>query len=180
VEIGTIEKTIAGVVVQATKDNNQNEAQRLFHGRGGCFPGLEWCVIDFFPPVVLTTLFAPPPEGFEQSLLKVFESQNQFVEQGYSLVIQHRYLGRPTYNWLKGNSDQTVFAMRGDEKFHIRLEQKNVGYFLDMEPGRKWLEQYAAGANVLNLFAYTCVFWIRVKRTTYSMRCPLQKPSFSV
>jgi 23S rRNA (cytosine1962-C5)-methyltransferase len=52
-----------------------------------------------------------------------------------------------------------VFAKRNQLQFHLSLaKQQNIGFFLDIEPARQWLEQNAAGRRVLNLFAYTCSF----------------------
>jgi 23S rRNA (cytosine1962-C5)-methyltransferase len=33
------------------------DAQRLFHGRGGLYPGCEDWVLDFYPPVWVLTKF---------------------------------------------------------------------------------------------------------------------------
>ena len=35
------------------------DAQRIFHGRGGLFPGCEHLALDAYPPVFLLTAFAP-------------------------------------------------------------------------------------------------------------------------
>ena len=35
------------------------DAQRIFHGRGGLFPGCEHWVLDAFPPVFVLTSFQP-------------------------------------------------------------------------------------------------------------------------
>ena len=39
------------------------DAQRIFHGRGGRYPGCEQIVLDAFPPVLLLTSFAPVDEA---------------------------------------------------------------------------------------------------------------------
>jgi len=35
------------------------EARRIFHGRGGLYPGCEQWVLDAYPPVFVLTSFAP-------------------------------------------------------------------------------------------------------------------------
>ena len=35
------------------------DAQRVFHGRGGLFPGCEQWVLDAYPPVFVLTSFEP-------------------------------------------------------------------------------------------------------------------------
>ena len=37
-------------------------------------------------------------------------------------------------------------------------DRQNIGYFMDMQPGRAWLSGLAEGKSVLNLFAYTRSF----------------------
>ena len=39
------------------------DAERIFHGRGGLFPGCEHLALDAFPPVFLLTAFAPVTEA---------------------------------------------------------------------------------------------------------------------
>ena len=38
------------------------DAQRVFHGRGGLYPGCEHLSLDVFPPVWVLTSFQPLPE----------------------------------------------------------------------------------------------------------------------
>lgn len=139
-------------------DRTVLDSRRLLHGRGGCYPGLEWCSLDFFAPVLLLTAYQPPPEGFRAWLLTQLSPLWGQPGAPQALVVQHRYRqGAPSESWHGAMPDQ-AFAQRGRLKFHISFERQNVGYFLDMEPGRQWLEARADGANVLNLFAYTCAF----------------------
>ena len=51
-----------------------------------------------------------------------------------------------------------VVSERGARyRVHV-LKGQNHGLFLDMAEGRQWVREHAAGAKVLNLFAYTCAF----------------------
>jgi 23S rRNA (cytosine1962-C5)-methyltransferase len=75
------------------------------------------------------------------------------------MVVQRRYLQGAPSEILWGQLPDSLFARRGKSLFHLHLvQQQNSGFFLDIEAGRAWLEQYAAGKRVLNLFAYTCAF----------------------
>ena len=140
------------------------DAKRIFHGRGGCFPGLEWCCIDVFNPIVLVTVFEAPPADFENWLMDCFLATLSQQEAGFThLVVQHRYLPESPSRWLIGEPLERAVARRGGQQFNIRFNRKNIGYFLDMEPGRQWLEARANGKNVLNLFAYTCAFSVVAK-----------------
>lgn len=133
------------------------DAARLFHGRGGCYPGLQWCTIDAFTPTLLVTVFAPPQE---HALAEIQAHIARFLpcRMFDRLAVQHRHLPDAPYEWVVGMPLAESFAQRGENLFRLRYSRQNVGFFLDMEPGRQWLEQRAQGANILNLFSYTCAF----------------------
>lgn len=147
-------------IIQLQKSISAKEyvnSYRVFHGRGHCFPGLEFVTIDFFQPVVLVTLFAEPPTGwleaFNQAVLPQVQSLVDVV------VVQRRYLPGVPSEIVYGHLPENIYAQRSNLRFHLHLaQQQNSGFFLDMEPGRQWLEQHANGKRILNLFAYTCAF----------------------
>ncbi|HEY7885929.1 MAG TPA: class I SAM-dependent methyltransferase [Cellvibrionaceae bacterium] len=133
------------------------DSVRLLHGRGLCYPGLSFVALDFFQPVLLVTLFAAPPDGW----LAALEAQLKplLPEPVAAVVVQHRYQhGAPSVTLL-GEVPEVLYARRGPLRFTLNpLAQQNIGFFLDMEPGRQWLASLAVGKRVLNLFAYTCAF----------------------
>ena len=45
-----------------TKLQSSADTGRVFHGRGGLYPGCEQWALDFFPPVWLLTSFLPVEE----------------------------------------------------------------------------------------------------------------------
>lgn len=135
----------------------QIDSCRIFHGRGHVFPGLACVSIDFFHPLMLITLYDEPPSGwceqFQREVIPVCVAITDV------LVLQRRYLPKSPSEILKGQVPEVVFARRGAMRFNLHLaQQQNTGFFLDMEPGRLWVEQHASGKRVLNLFAYTCAF----------------------
>ena len=133
------------------------DSKRLFHGRGGCYPGLEGCVIDVFSPTVLVTFFDEPESGLLAKISAHIQARLP-CEYFDRLAVQHRYLTSAPIQWLIGEPLVDSFAQRGKTRFHLRYTRQNVGFFLDMENGRRWLEARAQGCNVLNLFSYTCAF----------------------
>lgn len=131
---------------------------RVFHGRGKVYPGLEFVTLDYFAPVVLVTLFHEPPSGwlevFSPSLVAKLSRTSVEV-----IIVQHRYAPGDLCEIIYGQLPDRVYAKRGSLKFHLSLaKNQNFGFFLDIEPARQWLEKYAQGKVVLNLFAYTCTF----------------------
>lgn len=133
------------------------DSYRVFHGRGRCFPGLEFVTIDFFQPVLLLTFFSEPPVNWLLDFSRiVLPELTPLIE---AVVIQRRYLAGAPSEILYGNLPAETYARRGSLLFHLHLaQQQNTGFFLDMEPGRRWLAQHANGKRILNLFAYTCAF----------------------
>lgn len=139
-------------LTQATLDT---QSRRIFHGRGRCYPGLEHVCIDWFNPAIVVTLFSDSGVEFEKSLIATI---NDFLGLSKSLYVQRRYLARPCYEHVTGPTLKQLFAQRGQLKFCLQLQHQNIGYFLDAEPARIWLEQEAKNKRVLNLFSYTCSF----------------------
>ncbi|WP_062065534.1 class I SAM-dependent methyltransferase [Cellvibrio sp. OA-2007] len=145
------------LLAEKTHSQTAIDSYRVFHGRGRTFPGLEFITVDFFQPAILITLFFAPPEQWLDELL--INITPLFDAETTVLVVQRRYLPSAPSEVVFGNLPDTVFARRGNLLFNLHLaQQQNSGYFLDMEPGREWIEQHAAGKRVLNLFAYTCAF----------------------
>ena len=133
------------------------DSYRVFHGRGHTFPGLEFVTVDFFQPVILVTLFAEPPHNFLTQLIN--KSRFLFDTKKTVLLIQRRYIAGAPSECIWGVLPEHCVARRGNLQFALHLaQQQNSGFFLDMEPGRAWIEQNARNKRILNLFAYTCAF----------------------
>jgi 23S rRNA (cytosine1962-C5)-methyltransferase len=134
------------------------QAQRLFHGRGHSFAGLEHLVIDWLPPVTLITLYKPEQIAEVHLLAEYLQS---ILPSCKSIQLQHRYQSAGPIEIIKGEQIQSCIILEGQNKFQISLGRaRNIGLFLDMRNGRNWLEQHSQGKRVLNLFAYTCGFSI--------------------
>nr|WP_010132749.1 class I SAM-dependent methyltransferase [Microbulbifer agarilyticus] len=138
------------------------DSRRLFHGRGHCYAGLDSVCVDSYHPAILVTLFDEYPE--EDALANQLWS---LVEPfGYrGVAVQRRYQRGAPIQWQCGEAVETPVARRGALKFPLTFDRQNVGFFLDIEPGRQWLEQQVrekAGTienlKLLNLFAFTCAF----------------------
>jgi 23S rRNA (cytosine1962-C5)-methyltransferase len=133
---------------------HSDEARRLFHGRGQCFEALGFINVDYFHPVLLVTLYQAPDLPAWQHLLTGLHSLDSVVE---CVLVQRRYLpGAPTETLLGEQPAQTL-AMEQGLQFALSFGGKqNIGFFLDMAPGRSWLKHRADQKRVLNLFSYTC------------------------
>ena len=133
------------------------DACRIFHGRGGLYPGCEHLSLDWYAPVWVLTSFQPLSEADVQTV------QAALVQRAgpLNLVVQIRQSGQ-------GGSDTRLVCGQVPEP-HVVTEQgaryrvhvlkgQNHGLFLDMASGRQWLREQAQDKRVLNLFAYTCAF----------------------
>ncbi|WP_288129402.1 class I SAM-dependent methyltransferase [Microbulbifer sp.] len=138
------------------------DSRRLFHGRGYCYPGFERVCIDSYQPVILVTLF----EEYEKEAALVAELWRLAAPQGYTgIAVQRRYQKRAPIEWEAGEPLEAPMAQRGGLRFPLTFDRQNVGFFLDIEPGRQWLEQQVwdktgqvESLKLLNLFAFTCAF----------------------
>ena len=134
------------------------QAQRLFHGRGHAYKNLEHVTLDWLPPVILITLFAPEPLIDIKLLADWLISK---LPSCKSIQLQHRYELAGRIDIIKGDTIQQFTILQDNLKFNIRLGQtRNTGLFLDMQNGRRWVQSHSNDKRVLNLFAYTCGFSI--------------------
>jgi 23S rRNA (cytosine1962-C5)-methyltransferase len=139
-----------------TNEKQHLQAQRLFHGRGHAYEGLHHVTIDWLPPVLLITLFAPESqmdiEDLADKLLTLLPDCN-------SIQLQHRYQLSGPINIIRGEAIQQLSIKQDDLQFNISLGQaRNTGLFLDMQNGRRWVQEHSNNKRVLNLFSYTCGF----------------------
>ena len=133
------------------------DACRIFHGRGGLYPGCEHLSLDWYAPVWVLTSFQPLSEAEVQTV----QAALALRPEPLNLVVQIRQSGQ-------GGSDTRLVCGQVPEP-HVVSEQgaryrvhvlkgQNHGLFLDMASGRHWLREQAQDKRVLNLFAYTCAF----------------------
>jgi len=140
-----------------------DEARRLFHGRGRCWPGLEQITVDWLQGVLLVSLFREPGQAelaaLKHMLMDLTRSPVWLHSQAHSLLLQHRYLPDSATQWLLGEVRDEWPISENGLRFKLDLGKKqNTGLFLDMRYGRRWVQAQAEGKRVLNLFAYTCGF----------------------
>ena len=144
------------------------DAQRLFHGRGGLYPGCEQWALDWYPPVLLLTSYQPVSDEVLAPIQTALAARwaELLPDQPLNLVFQHRDEVRADTRVLSGTvPDPHVVSEQGAQfKVHL-LRGFNHGLFLDMGEGRRWVREHVTQASttshrykVLNLFAYTCAF----------------------
>ncbi|RTR37854.1 SAM-dependent methyltransferase [Shewanella canadensis] len=137
------------------------EANRLFHGRGGLYPGAEHLCLDWFPPVLLLTSFKPL-EADELALsVDTIKQRWQALkgEEELNLVFQYRSGGQTLTELVAGSVPEKHQVKENGAEFYIHLLRgQNHGLFLDMKNGRQWVREHSQNKKVLNLFAYTCGF----------------------
>ena len=145
------------------------DACRLFHGRGGRYPGCEHLVLDAFPPVLVLTRFQPLDEAALQALDSALLARWAQIGQGQPLnwVFQMRQPGTKAETRLvRGSVPEPHIVTEAGLQYRAHvLRGQNHGLFLDMAAGRRWVRAHVAqhpehrhGLKVLNLFAYTCAF----------------------
>lgn len=139
------------------KNNNElQQAQRLFHGRGHAYEGLKHVTIDCLFPVVLITLYKP--ESIE-NIKALADYLVSVLPQIKSIQVQHRDEISGPIEVIWGEKIESLNIVEHNNKYKISLGRaRNTGLFLDMCNGRQWVQQHSYNKRVLNLFAYTCGF----------------------
>lgn len=133
-----------------------NDAQRLFHGRGHAYPGYEHVNIDWYAPLVLITLYRDVSASW---LAELAQNISQQLPQAQQIVAQQRHVRDGPFIWLHGDMVEKLQITEHRLTYWLTLgQQQNTGIFLDMANGRRWLQSVCCGKSVLNLFAYTCAF----------------------
>ena len=145
------------------------DAQRIFHGRGGLYPGCEQWSLDAYPPVWVLTSFAPVTDSALATIGAALEQRwLQIAPDGAPLnwVFQHRYEGGADTRLMAGSVPDPHVVSEQGAQYRVHVDKgQNHGLFLDMAEGRRWVRDYATahsddrfGLKVLNLFSYTCAF----------------------
>ena len=147
----------------ATMDR-PTDARRVFHGRGGLYPGCEHWVLDAFPPVWVLTSFQPVSDAELATVHAALAARWQALapDQPLNWVFQCRHEGPADTRLMAGSVPEPHEVSEDGARFRVHvLKGQNHGLFLDMAAGRRWVRAQAAarpGLKVLNLFAYTCAF----------------------
>jgi len=148
----------------ARMDLPATEAERLFHGRGGLFPGCEHWTLDWLAPVCLLTSFQAVPDEELATVQAALSARWAQLAPGQALnlVFQTRNEGRAETRLLAGSVPEPHVVNESGARYRVHvLKGQNHGLFLDMAEGRRWVREHVAArtrVKVLNLFAYTCAF----------------------
>ncbi|MDL2195248.1 class I SAM-dependent methyltransferase [Shewanella algae] len=136
-----------------------DECCRLFHGRGGRYPGVEHLCLDWFAPVVLLTAFKPLTPEELALVTERLQLRWQALGLALNLVYQYRAAGQTRTELIAGEIPEPHLASELGCRYQLHLLRgQNHGLFLDMRNGREWVMANSAQRKVLNLFAYTCAF----------------------
>jgi len=133
------------------------DACRIFHGRGGLYPGCEHLSLDWYAPVWVLTSFKMLGEDQLQAVHTALAARPEALNWVYQC--RDSGLHRTETRLMAGSvPDPHVVTEQGARYLVHVLKGQNHGLFLDMACGRQWLRQQAPDQRVLNLFAYTCAF----------------------
>ncbi len=162
------------------------DARRLFHGRGGAFPGCEAWTLDLFPPVALLTSHRPASEAELAAVGDALASHWPRLLPGLPLCWVHQSReaatgaqARTLTRVMAGEPPRPHIVSEDGQRYEVLIAERvaeagadaggerrgrqgwHGGLFLDMAEGRRWLRAQVRarpGARVLNLFAHTCAF----------------------
>ena len=142
-------------------------AERIFHGRGGRFPGCEHLSLDVYAPVWVLTSFQPLADEALAQVDAALQARWAALGLGDSAawVYQCRATGATETRLVRGAVPEPHVVHEDACAYLVHvLRGQNHGLFLDMAEGRRWVRNYVqqlpnpARSKVLNLFAYSCAF----------------------
>ncbi len=140
-----------------SREYDDSEMQRLFHGRGHTFAGLDFITLDWYPPALFVCLFRQVEQSWLGNLTEQLWQNRPELAQ--AMVVQQRQGANTVCEVVKGSLEQPHVVSEQGTQFYVQLQQsQNTGIFADMINGRAWVKANSDNKNVLNLFAYTCVF----------------------
>ncbi|MBA4175184.1 MAG: SAM-dependent methyltransferase [Leptothrix sp. (in: Bacteria)] len=144
------------------------DARRVFHGRGGTYPGCEQWALDCYAPVWVLTGFEPTGDDELAAVGDALAARWQQLAPGEPLnwVYQCRHEGRSRTRLMAGSVPEPHIVSEDGARYRVHvLRGQNHGLFLDMAEGRRWVREHLlkratvqTRLKVLNLFAYTCAF----------------------
>ena len=140
------------------------DAQRVFHGRGGLYPGCEHWVLDAYPPVWVLTSFQPVTDDELHTVHMALSERWGQLAPGLPLnwVFQCRHEGPAETRLMAGSVPEPHVVTENGSRFRVNVARgQNHGLFLDMAEGRRWVRENVPTRprfRLLNLFAYTCAF----------------------
>ncbi len=167
--------TIATLNVDSSAQAN---AQRVFHGRGGSYPGCEHLTLDWFAPVWLLTSFKPVDDRSLQLIGDALAKRWAAIApagQALNWVFQCRGTSPVHTQLMAGAVPEPHHVWEHGAQFRVHvLKGQNHGLFLDMANARQWVFDWVSqhpatlspnpSLKVLNLFAYTCGFSVAALR----------------
>ncbi len=104
------------------------DLRRLFHGRGGCFPGLEDVTVDGFNRTVLVTLYKPVAPLVDATLADLAK---QAVRLDRQFWVQHRFeSGTPFYSLTGVPVPPLEWVTHQGLRYQLRFRAQNTGLFL--------------------------------------------------
>lgn len=134
------------------------EFERLFHGRGGCYEGWEFLTIDSIDTVLSIAYFTEVETEIEDALYALFKEIYE-VNTYKAVVLQRRYLSGTPSEVILGQLPEKLYAIENTLRYKLNLlNNQNSGFFPDMKVGRQFIREQAKDKKVLNLFSYTCAF----------------------
>jgi len=140
-----------------SNDALMEEARRLLHGRG---EGLSYN-IDFIPPYVLIDSFDDLDEKKLSDIIdELFRDSIQ-----YDGIFYRNRKKKTAFSSLVGELPKRHYLIENGLKYEVNfLENQNIGFFMDMKPGRELINSLCQDKSILNLFSYTCSFSVSAKK----------------
>ena len=127
-------------IIQSNLPDNSPDARRLFHGRGQTVPGLKAITLDWYPPLLILTLYASYNDEWLSELTTGLTSL--FGKRLGCLVVQQRRIKPEPVRIHYGTLPEPCIAEENGLRYLLDpLAHQNIGLFPDMAVGRLYVRK---------------------------------------
>lgn len=150
-----IDLKILEEIILKNLQNRSVEIKRVFHGRGNFYDDFAYLTVDSLNEILFAVFYEENEK--EKNIIEILEKIAN--TKGFkNFIVQRKYKKEFLFEAIIGEIPDFYEVIEDSLKYKINFSNRNIGIFLDMKNGRRYVASICENKNVLNLFSYTCAF----------------------
>lgn len=150
-----IDLKILEEIILKNLQNRSVEIKRVFHGRGNFYDDFSYLTVDSLNEIFFAVFYEENEN--EKNIIEILKKIAN-IKDFKNFIVQRKYKKEFLFEAIIGEIPNSYEVVENGLKYKINFSNRNIGIFLDMKNGRKYLSSICENKNVLNLFSYTCAF----------------------
>ena len=150
-----IDLKILEEIILKNLQNRSVEIKRVFHGRGNFYDDFSYLTVDSLNEIFFAVFYEENEK--EKDIIETLKKIAN-IKGFKNFIVQRKYKKEFLFEAIIGEIPNSYEVVENGLKYKINFSNRNIGIFLDMKNGRKYLSSICENKNVLNLFSYTCAF----------------------